>query len=313
MRLSILVISRTAELVNRLCTGLNDATDLPANEVEILCSWNGSKEDEDKLNNTSRYDFHVAQHDPYHFAGNMNGLARKATGEILMLANDDLELDPHCIDQALNVLVKEPNVGLVGARLRDRQGRLTHAGIQFDSKYSSYHPLDRLVKSSNTILSPGGPVAAVTGALQWIRREAFLKQPYNTKYEVCGEDVELCLDIQQNLKQQIWLCNQATAIHESETTRSKEPNQSQNSKDLLRLRARTQNFIDEASADQLRVLLGQQQRESQQLRDFIMGELPNLKANENEQELEQQKVLLELSQERLRLKQEIELLRGGLK
>ena len=307
------MISRTAELVNRLCTGLNDATDLPANEVEILCSWNGSKEDEDKLNNTSRYDFHVAQHDPYHFAGNMNGLARKATGEILMLANDDLELDPHCIDQALNVLVKKPNVGLVGARLRDRQGRLTHAGIQFDSKYSSYHPLDRLVKSSNTILSPGGPVAAVTGALQWIRREAFLKQPYNTKYEVCGEDVELCLDIQQNLKQQIWLCNQATAIHESETTRSKEPNQSQNSKDLLRLRARTQNFIDGASADQLRVLLGQQQRESQQLRDFIMGELPNLKANENEQELEQQKVLLELSQERLRLKQEIELLRGGLK
>ena len=79
------------------------------------------------------------------------------------------------------------------------------------------------------------------------------------------------------------------------------------------MRARTQNFIDEASADQLRVLLGQQQRESQQLRDFIMGELPNLKANENEQELEQQKVLLELSQERLRLKQEIELLRGGLK
>jgi GT2 family glycosyltransferase len=299
--------------VNRFCTGLNDATDLTANEVEILCSWNGSKEDEDKLNNTSRYDFHVAQNDPYHFAGNMNGLARKATGEILMLANDDLELDPHCIDQALNVLVKEPNVGLVGARLRDRQGRLTHAGIQFDSKYSSYHPLDRLVKSSNTILSPGGPVAAVTGALQWIRREAFLRQPYNTKYEVCGEDIELCLDIQQNLKQQIWLCNQATAIHESETTRSKEPNQNQNSKDLLRLRARTQNFIDEASADQLRVLLGQQQRESQQLRDFIMGELPNLKANENEQELEQQKVLLELSQERLRLKQEIELLRGGLK
>ena len=163
------MISRTAELVNRFCTGLNDATDLTANEVEILCSWNGSKEDEDKLNNTSRYDFHVAQNDPYHFAGNMNGLARKATGEILMLANDDLELDPHCIDQALNVLVKEPNVGLVGARLRDRQGRLTHAGIQFDSKYSSYHPLDRLVKSSNTILSPGGPVAAVTGALQWIR------------------------------------------------------------------------------------------------------------------------------------------------
>ena len=74
-----------------------------------------------------------------------------------MLANDDLELDPHCIDEALDVLAREPNVGLVGARLRDEEGRLTHAGIQFDSKYSSYHPLE-IVKSSNMILSPGGPV-----------------------------------------------------------------------------------------------------------------------------------------------------------
>ena len=313
MRLSILVISRTAGLVNRLCTGLNTATDLPANEVEILCSWNGSKEDEKNLKNTSRYDFHVAQHDPYHFAGNMNELAKKATGEVLMLANDDLELDPHCIDKALDVLAREPSVGLVGARLRDKKGRLTHAGIQFDSKYSAYHPLDRLVNSSNMMLSPGGPVAAVTGALQWIRRKTFLKQPYNTKYEVCGEDVELCLDIQQNLKQEVWLCNEATAIHESETTRNKEPNQVQSSKDLLRLRARTQKFIDEASPGQLRVLLHQQQRESQQLRDFINEQLPKLKSNENDREVEQKRILIELNQERLRLKQDIELMRGGLK
>ena len=108
-----------------------------------------------------------------------------------MLANDDLKLDPSCIDQALTILAKEPNVGLVGARLRDEKGRLAHAGIQFDSKYSSYHPLDQLIDSSETRLSPGGPVAAVTGALQWIYRSDFLKLPYNTSYQVCGEDVRI--------------------------------------------------------------------------------------------------------------------------
>ena len=306
VRLSILVISRTADLVNRLCAGLNEASNLPPNEAEILCSWNGSEEGEERLQNTSRYDFHVAQHDPYHFSSNMNNLASKAIGDVLMLANDDLVLDPGCVDEAMTVLANNPDVGLVGARLRDQQGRLTHAGIQFDSKYSSYHPLDRLIESSETRLSPGGPVAAVTGALQWIRRKAFLKHPYNTDYQVCGEDVELCLDIQQHLKQQVWLCNQATAIHESETTRSQQPDQGQNSADLLRLRARTQSFIDQATADQLRVLLKQQQRESQQLRDLIQNNDTPLKNPE------QERILLDLLEERLRLKQDFEILRGGM-
>tara|TARA_B100001939_G_scaffold338489_1_gene344134 strand:+ start:643 stop:1572 length:930 start_codon:yes stop_codon:yes gene_type:complete len=308
VRLSILVISRTAGLVNRLCAGLNEASSLPANQAEILCSWNGSEQDEQLLNNTSRFDFHVAQRDPYHFAGNMNSLASKATGDVLMLANDDLLLDPGCVDEGMAVLSRNSKVGLVGARLRDQKGKLTHAGIQFDSKYSSYHPLDQLIEASDTTLSPGGPVAAVTGALQWIRRQDFINQPYNTNYQVCGEDVELCLDVQEHLHQQVWLCNTATAIHESETTRSQQPDQGMNSVDLLRLRARTQSFIERATTDQLRVFLKQQQRESQQLRDLIREDLMDRQILESEQE----RILMDMREERLRLKQELEILKGGL-
>ena len=308
MRLSILVISRTAGLVNRLCAGLNEASSLPANQAEILCSWNGSEQDEQLLNNTSRFDFHVAQRDPYHFAGNMNSLASKATGDVLMLANDDLLLDPGCVDEGMAVLSRNSKVGLVGARLRDQKGKLTHAGIQFDSKYSSYHPLDQLIEASDTTLSPGGPVAAVTGALQWIRRQDFINHPYNTNYQVCGEDVELCLDVQEHLHQQVWLCNTATAIHESETTRSQQPDQGMNSVDLLRLRSRTQSFIERATTDQLRVFLKQQQRESQQLRDLIREDLMDRQILESEQE----RILMDMREERLRLKQELEILKGGL-
>ena len=308
MRLSILVISRTAGLVNRLCAGLNEASSLPANQAEILCSWNGSEQDEQLLNNTSRFDFHVAQRDPYHFAGNMNSLASKATGDVLMLANDDLLLDPGCVDEGMAVLSRNSKVGLVGARLRDQKGKLTHAGIQFDSKYSSYHLLDQLIEASDTTLSPGGPVAAVTGALQWIRRQDFINHPYNTNYQVCGEDVELCLDVQEHLHQQVWLCNTATAIHESETTRSQQPDQGMNSVDLLRLRSRTQSFIERATTDQLRVFLKQQQRESQQLRDLIREDLMDRQILESEQE----RILMDMREERLRLKQELEILKGGL-
>ena len=111
-------------------------------------------------------------------------------------------------------------------------------------------------------------------------------------------------------KKKVWLCNEATAIHESETTRSQQPNQAQNSADLLRLRARTQSFIEQASADQLRILLQQQQRESQQLRDLIHDKFSE--TNREQQAQEQERILFELREERLRLKQDIELLRGGL-
>ena len=53
MQLSILVVSRTAELVNRFCAGLDAACSLAPMEAEILVSWNGSDADEQLIVNTS--------------------------------------------------------------------------------------------------------------------------------------------------------------------------------------------------------------------------------------------------------------------
>jgi hypothetical protein len=254
----------------------------------------------------------------------MNSLAAKAGGDVLMIANDDLILDPGCVDAALGLLHHNPQIGLVGALLRDQQGLLTHAGINFDSRFSSYHLLDRLLPAERSDLTPTGPVAAVTGALQWIRREDFRRHPLNTAYRICGEDIELCLDVQHHLQKQVWLCTEARAVHEAQTTRNTQANQQGDSVDLIRLRARTRAFIEQADADQLRVLLMQQQRESQQLRDLVREDLPRLQAMEDhlnalEQEFgsaeelrqqreENQAVLLSLREERLRLRERLETL-----
>ena len=324
MQLSILVVSRTAELVNRFCAGLDAACSLAPMEAEILVSWNGSDADEQRIENSSRYDLHIAQRVPYHFAGNMNGLAALAGGEVLMLANDDLILDQGCVDAGLKLLTSRPEVGLVGALLRDQQGLLTHAGINFDLRCSSYHLLDRLLPVERVAkgLIPTAPVAAVTGALQWIGRDAFRQHSFNPAYQVNGEDVELCFDVQEHLDQQVWLCTEASAIHEAETTRSKDPLQTANSADELRLRARTRSFLNNATGEQLRVLLLQQQQESQLLRDLVRDELPRLQAKEarlraleqefgNAEELrqrlkEQDTVLLTLREERLRLRGQLD-------
>ncbi|MCB4406958.1 hypothetical protein [Synechococcus sp. MU1642] len=307
MRLSVLVVSRTAALINRLCDSLDTACGLAPIDVEILCSWNGSDVEEAQIRNSSRYDFHIAQRVPYHFATNMNSLAALSGGEVLMLANDDLILDPGCVDAAIQLLSSRPKVGLVGALLRDNQGFLSHAGINFDLRCSSYHLLDRVLPVARIAegLIPSAPVAAVTGALQWIDRDAFLRHPFNSEYLVNGEDVELCLDVQQHLGQEVWLCSDASAIHDAETTRSQDPLQAGNSADELRLRARTRNFLDQATGEQLRVLLQQQQRESQLLRDELQQECGNAKQLRLRLK-EQEAVLLSLREERLRLRDQLD-------
>ncbi len=308
MQVSILVVSRTAELLNRFCASLNLASSLHDMELEILCSWNGSAAAEKQIQNTSRYDLHIAQRVPYHFASNMNGLAAKAGGEVLMLANDDLILDSGCVDAGLKLLNSNPDIGLVGALLRDPNDFISHAGINFDPRCKSYHQLDRILSSDEVAAIPTGPVAAVTGALQWITRQDFQQNPFNNAYHVCGEDVELCMDVQQRLKKQVWLCTEATAVHQAETTRRQEESQSENSEDLIRLKARVQAFIEQASKKQLKILLLQQQLESMHLRDAITGQFGETLRLEQE---EQKRVLLDLREERLRLKQQLELTGGA--
>ncbi len=279
-------------------------------EMEILCSWNGSNAEETRIHNTSRYDLHIAQRVPYHFSGNMNGLATKAVGDVLMIANDDLILDAGCVDAGLTLLKSNPEIGLVGALLRDQHDLLSHAGINFDLRCSSYHLLDGMLSTSNIGAITSAPVAAVTGALQWIARHDFQQHPFNETYIVCGEDVELCMDVQQDLKKQVWLCTEATAVHEAETTRSQDESQAGNSEDQIRLRSRVQAFIEQASKKQLKILLMQQQRESMHLRDFVVdqtGQIGEVLKTERKEREEQEKVLLDLREERLRLKQQLEL------
>ena len=305
MQISILVVSRTPELLNRFCASLDHASSLPGMELEILCSWNGSATAEARIHNSSRYELHIAQRVPYHFSGNMNALAAKAGSEVLMLANDDLILDAGCIDAGLKLLNSTPRIGLVGALLRDQHDLVSHAGVNFDTRCLSYHLLDRMLSTSDIGAISSAPVAAVTGALQWITRQDFQLHPFNTAYNVCGEDIELCMDVQQDLKKQVWLCTEATAVHEAETTRSKDESQAANSEDQIRLRARVKAFIEQASKKQLKVLLMQQQRESMHLRDLVAGQ-EELKLMREEQE----RVLLDLREERLRLKQQLALAGG---
>ena len=272
MRLSILVVSRTASLLNRMLKSLASATNLNGIGVEILCSWNGSQEEEQAIKNTSGYELLIAQKDPYHFASNMNSLAEKANGELLLIINDDVILDSSSVDDAIRCLESSPKIGLVGARLRDGEGLLTHAGILFDSRHSPYHQLDRKVEAEHhLVLGDSRPIPAVTGALMLIRRDHFASLCFGTNYRVCGEDVGLCLDLRLKLGLEVWYCPGFSGLHEAESTRSKTPEQQGNLEDLSTMRQLHREFIKAAKKPQLRQELAASIAEAEALRSLNPG------------------------------------------
>lgn len=222
---SCLVISRTAHLLNGLLASLPASRRHWGRRDEILCSWNGTDEQEALLRpDRGGPRFRIASRLPYHFATNMNALAEQASGDVLILLNDDLILDPGSLDLAMQILFSHAGIGLVGARLRTPTGLLGHAGILFTSRHLPYNRLrpERL----GSLLSAGGleppqsgEMPAVTGALMVVRREHFLAVRLRETFHICGEDVALCLDLRRQLGVSSFYASNVCAVHAEKSTR----------------------------------------------------------------------------------------------
>lgn len=235
---------------------LATATKLPNGEVEILCSWNGTQASEAKIVNRSGYEFLVAQRDPYHFASNMNQLARHANGDVLAFVNDDLILDQGSLDEGLSCLSDDISTLCVGALLRTPDGKLQHGGIAFDSKNTPYHIAEGLIGVTNTISDlPAYEVPCVTGALILVRRSTFNKQPFEESYQRCGEDIQLNLDLREKLQGKVMLCPGMSGIHIESATRSENNEGGDTSEDLVKMRTRRRLFLEKASPEILKAEL----------------------------------------------------------
>ena len=277
MKLSILIVSRTPELISNCLTSISTATTLTGFDVEILCSWNGDANSENEIQNGSGYTFLIAQREPYHFASNMNKLMKRANGDLFLLLNDDIELDPTSIDAAITCLEQEHKAGLMGARLRHKNGKLAHAGILFDPANSPYHALENVLHADDSrALGTASIVPAITGAFLLGKRSTFEAVSFSESYKNCGEDIELCLDIREKLGLEIYYCPSASGIHESESTRSKHEDQSHISEDLARMRSRYREFIKNATSVQIQVDLNASKLEAHNLRILTEQSLNDL-------------------------------------
>jgi hypothetical protein len=235
----------------------------------VIASWNGSIADESLLK-PGRLPFAVVQRDAYHFAANMNGLARHAKGDILVFANDDLIIDPGSLDIALERLTSRSEVGIVGARLRTSTGQLAHAGIHFTSYGSPYHQLEHFVDAQHPANARERTVPAVTGAFFAMRRHDFLELELAETFQVCGEDVLLSLQTRSLLHKQVLYCPAMSGVHDAESTRSQFEEQQGNDDDMKRMQAGWRELIQRADQQNLLVELRAAQDEAEDLRALCM-------------------------------------------
>ena len=198
-RVSVLIPTRDQpELLQACLTGLLERTAYP--EIEVLIADNGSRSAAAhhlfrRLSRDTRVTVETIDL-PFNWSALNNRLASRATGDVLVLMNDDIDvIGPDWLDEVVRQLAR-PGVGIVGARLLYRDGSLQHGGIVLNALGATH------VLRSARDEEPGymgqlvltRDLSAVTGACLAVRREVWeaIGGADESFPQTCN-DLDLCL------------------------------------------------------------------------------------------------------------------------
>jgi GT2 family glycosyltransferase len=132
---------------------------------------------------------------PFNYAAINNQAARGATGEVLLLLNDDVEATSTGWLQEMVRLAMQPGVGPVGAKLRYPDGTIQHGGI-VTGLFGMVGHLHRGARAERPAWMGLYPrtVSATTAAAMAIRREVWDELGgLDEELAVAFNDVDLCL------------------------------------------------------------------------------------------------------------------------
>ena len=137
--------------------------------------------------------------EPFNFSRLNNAAAREATGSILALINNDIEVTHEDWLGEMVALAIQPKVGCVGAKLLYPDGRLQHAGVVVGLGGVAGHA-HRFARADDPgylqRLTAVHEVSAVTAACLVVRREVFdAVGGLDEELTVAFNDVDFCLKV----------------------------------------------------------------------------------------------------------------------
>lgn len=158
---------------------------------------------------------------PFDFADAVNRGILAATGDRVLLLNDDTEVVDTQALVRMAVHLEDPTVGAVGAQLRYPDGTIQHAGVVLDDA-RALHPF---VGADPSVLGRHGAdvardVVAVTGACLLARRSDLLAVGgLSTDFPLSFNDVDLCIRLRRH-GLRVVVEPAAVVIHHETLTRS---------------------------------------------------------------------------------------------
>jgi len=134
---------------------------------------------------------------PFNYAAIVNrGVAHSSADYVLTLNNDTIVITPDWLEQMV-ALASLPDVGFVGACLLDRDGTREHESIVI-APYPQHLRTDSNYPHADQFSVATRDVAAVTGAVQMVRREIWNELGgMDEQLKVVMNDVDICLRSQE--------------------------------------------------------------------------------------------------------------------
>lgn len=198
----------------------NGSSDGSVEWLQSICGPSPHLENLDILNAKVLF----VDHNRDNFAQGVNSLidlAAPTDEDFVLLLNNDVEfLDERSIVKMMN-LMKDPKVGVVGARLLyNGTNKLQHAGVIFGERYGKMPYHYRHKEQSDSAAESNRRFQAVTAACCLIRGSAL--QRMDEKFSWAFEDIDLCLRIgKQGWK--VVYCGETNIFHEESASLKKNP------------------------------------------------------------------------------------------
>ena len=254
-KVSILIPTRNRHDLLRVCMAGISRLEY-SGEMELIVIDNESDDPAtlDYLAQLEREGIVVIRHPgPFNFSAMNNRAAEAATGEMLCLLNNDVEMHDGVWLQAMVRHAMRPGVGAVGALLQYPDGTVQHAGVTVGTGGAAGH-----VYRGTPVADAGHRdmhrltryVAAVTAACLAVRRASFLEVGGldESALKVAFNDVDFCLKLLEKGYRNI-LAGEAHLTHHESKSRGSDfsnDNFSRYLNELAHLQERwgTKEFVD---------------------------------------------------------------------
>lgn len=217
-KISIVIPTRDhPELIGRCLQTLFETTTYP--NFEVLVGDNETR-DPQAVEILNRYPVrNIPLAGGFHFARFINTLAAEASGEYLMLLNNDTEIvQPDWLEHLL-LYAQEETTGAVGALLMYDDGTIQHAGIILGPRGTADHVMRGFPANADGYMGSlvcAREVTAVTAAAAMVNRRKFmLVGGLCERYQRHYDDLDFCLQLRGRGFRNVCVSTARLVHHES--------------------------------------------------------------------------------------------------